>query len=328
MSRLIRLLSLSTMMLSAGVGGAPAGEEVTLDALQLSPQAWALRINSPISNPTTLAVLHGTTAVLVDASLIDGAPLIDAWLRERGIQRVSHVATTHYHADHTQGLEYFAARGAEIIATSAQRRRLATQGLLSEDGPPLAKYALPRVLVDGRLELSLGEETLELFTASVKNSHTDGDLFARLVSANVVYLGDHLVAHRFPVVDLDSGGSLRGYLGNLHELIAAADPHTRFVAGHGSFAPQPPRTYDRAELEEWRSTLLATIELIRTMRAQGLTLEQAQTKGLPKRYAALSQRPRFVRESAWIEVVYRSLDGLDQIREQEPGCTDRRPAGD
>jgi len=328
LSRLIRLLSLSTIVLCAAVGGAPAEEEVTLDALQLSQQVWVLRTNSPISNPTTLAVMHGTTAVLVDASLIDGAPLIDLWLREHGIVRVSHVATTHYHADHTQGLEYFAARGAEIIATPAQRRRLASEGLLSEDGPPLADYALPSVLVDGRLELSMGDETLELFTGHASHSHTDGDLFARLVSANVVYLGDHLVADRFPVIDLDHGGSLCGYLANLHELIATADAHTRFVAGHGSFAPQPLRTYDRAELEEWRSTLIETLELIRAMRAEGLTLEQAQAQGLPERYAALSQRPRFVRESAWIEVVYRSLAELDQVPEDEPGCIVPRPAPD
>jgi glyoxylase-like metal-dependent hydrolase (beta-lactamase superfamily II) len=99
---------------------------------------------------------------------------------------VRYVATTHYHADHTHGLEHYAREGATVIATLAQRRRLATQGLLSDDGPPLRAHALPTLLVEGRLTLPLGSETLVLYTTLVAHAHTAGDLFVRLEQAKVL----------------------------------------------------------------------------------------------------------------------------------------------
>jgi cyclase len=288
---------------------APADEPATtIDALQLSDQTWLLRTNSKIGNPPTVVVLAGDEAVLVDASLLEATPLIDEWLRAHGAQRVRYVATTHYHADHTQGLEHYAQAGATVIATPGQRELLRTKGLLSEDGPPLKPYALPTLLVDGRLSLPLGDETLTLFTTSVAHSHTSGDLFARLEHANVLFGGDHLFADHFPVIDYDGGGSLRGYLDNVQTVIDMADGATRIVAGHGTFAPAPLRTYDRAYLAAWRDSLVQSIAAVRALHDRGLTLEQAQSEGLPAAFASMSERPRFVSEAAWITTVYHALD--------------------
>jgi glyoxylase-like metal-dependent hydrolase (beta-lactamase superfamily II) len=297
--------AIAACVLACGARAQPL--EVTLDALRLSEQVWLLRSDSKVGNPTTLAVIAGREATLIDANLLDAAPVIDRWLRERGVERVRYVATTHYHADHTHGLEHHAREGATVIATPAQRRRLATQGLLSDDGPPLQAHALPTLLVEGRLSLSLGAETLVLFTTPVANAHTDGDLFARLEQANVLYGGDHLFAGRFPIVDRDGGGELRGYLENVQAMIELADAETRIVAGHGSFAPEPIGTYDRASLAAWRERLVESIAIVRRMRDAGLTLEQARAQGLPESYADMSQRPRFVSEAAWIGTVYDAL---------------------
>ena len=246
--------------------------------------------------------------MLVDANLLEATPLIDDWLHAHGATQVRYVATTHFHADHTQGLEHYAQVGAAVIATPGQRELLRTKGLLGDDTPPLKPYALPTLLVEGRLSLPLGDETLTLFTTAVAHAHTSGDLFARLESANVLYVGDHLFADHFPVIDYDGGGSLRGYLDNLQSLIDACDDATRIVAGHGTFTPAPLRTYDRSYYIAWRDRLLQSIAAVRALHDRGLSLEQAQAGGLPAEFASMSERPRFVSEPAWIATVYHALD--------------------
>jgi cyclase len=304
--RSMTLAGCGALVLSAA-SFACGATEPAVSALALSRDAWILRSDAAIGNPTTLAVLDGTRAVLVDAGFADTAPLIEQWLARHGATHVSDIATTHYHGDHTQGLEFFAARGTRRIATAAQRRRLATEPLLGPSSPPLAARALPELLLEGRLDIPVGEETLVLMTPPRRHAHTDGDLVARLERADVLYVGDHFFAGKFPIIDTAGGGDLWGYLDNLSWLVGLAGERTRFVAGHGTFAPEPIMVYDRAALDAWRRSLVATIELIRAMRDVGLSLEEAQARGLPSEYASFSERPRFVREPAWIETVYEAL---------------------
>ena len=53
---------------------------------------------------------------------------------------------------------------------------------------------------------------------------------------NVITAGDVLFNGLFPFIDMDSGGSVDGYLAAQRKLLALADDGTKIIPGHGPLA--------------------------------------------------------------------------------------------
>ena len=53
---------------------------------------------------------------------------------------------------------------------------------------------------------------------------------------NVIAPGDLLFRGLFPFIDLDSGGSVAGYIAGMQKLVDMADDETKFLSGHGPVA--------------------------------------------------------------------------------------------
>jgi len=70
------------------------------------------------------------------------------------------------------------------------------------------------------------------------------------VEPNILHMGDLFFNGIFPVIDLGSGGSMRGYLTVMKETYAKIDDKTVLIPGHGEIATKADLAKQIAMLEE------------------------------------------------------------------------------
>jgi len=76
----------------------------------------------------------------------------------------------------------------------------------------------------------------EAYVFHVAAAHTDGDAVIHFREANVIDAGDLHFNYMFPFIDLDSGGSVAGFISGQRRIIAMANDKTRIIPGHGPLA--------------------------------------------------------------------------------------------
>ena len=74
----------------------------------------------------------------------------------------------------------------------------------------------------------------EIEAIPIPRAHTDGDTIVHFVNADVIMTGDFYRSIQYPNIDRANGGSLKGMLAGLSEVIAMAGPKTKIVPGHGA----------------------------------------------------------------------------------------------
>ena len=244
-----------------------------------------------------IGVSAGADGILiVDDQFAPLADKIRAALKELNPGQLRFVLNTHYHGDHTGGNAVFG-KESTIIAHDNVRRRLASElTLLGNKVPPAPKEALPVVTFNQSVSIHFNGE--EIRVRHFPQGHTDGDSIIFFTGSNVVHLGDHFFAGRFPFVDLDHGGSVAGMTRNISDLIAELPAAVRIIPGHG-----PISTLD--DLKLYRRMLTETTALIRKEMQAGKTLEQLKAAGLPEEWK--SWGTGFIKTERWIETVYKSL---------------------
>jgi cyclase len=156
---------------------------------------------------------------------------------------------THWHFDHTDGNAAFAAAGATILAHANCRLRLSRDQhvpSLSWSISAAPRRAWPTLTFDRPIMLDIGAQQLRLLPQAP--AHTDGDVAVFLPASNVLVMGDLFTNGSYPVIDESSGGSLRGMVEAVEELLAIIDANSVVVPGHGAAA-------DRAGLLAFRDML-------------------------------------------------------------------------
>jgi glyoxylase-like metal-dependent hydrolase (beta-lactamase superfamily II) len=307
----ILLFAAAAAVTSRAVSIEPADKTAPLDEMRLAEDVYALRPDLAVGNPSVIVVRDGREAVLIDAGMPDNGAALREWMKAHGIDRVRYLVLSHDHTDHVWGANALGADSPAVIATAQQAQRLSA-GVLHGTNDRLDPRVRPTLLVESELSLRTATQTLRIVRPPHRRSHTNGDLFVFIQPADVLYAGDHLFAGRFPVIDRESGGDLWGYLANVEWLIEEMSDSTRWIAGHGSFAPEAWVSYSRAEVAEWVSRLRESIAEIAALKAQGLTLEAAQARGVGERFGDLGQRPRFVKPEAWIASVYAAIEDREK----------------
>lgn len=192
------------------------------------------------------------------------------------------VINTHWHFDHTDGNAAFAAAGATILAHTNSRARLST----SQYVPSLSwrisaspRKAWPSLTFDHPFTLDIGTEELHLLPQAP--AHTDGDVAVFLSQANVLVTGDLFTHRSYPVIDESSGGSLRGMIEAVENLLPMIDKDTVVVPGHGAVTN--------------RAGLAAFLDMLRSIEDRILVLIEAQRE-IPEIAAA---RPTADFDSVW-----------------------------
>ena len=208
------------------------------------------------------------------------------------------VINTHWHNDHTGGNEHLG-EYVTIIAHDNVRKRLSTAQEIKFFGMKIqasAKPALPVVTFESSLSLHFNGQELKI--VHYPNGHTDGDSIVMIQPANVVHMGDHFFAGRFPFVDVESGGDVMGMINNIKAVIATLDSNVKVIPGHGPLSKL-------SDLKDYSHMLETTSAIVKEAVDEGLSLKQIQAKGLPGRWKSWGEG--FIDEKKWIRMVYTSL---------------------
>jgi cyclase len=138
-------------------------------------------------------------------------------------------------------------------------------------------------------------------------AHTDGDSIVFFRRSDVISAGDLFDVDRYPVIDLQRGGSIQGIIAGLNHIIALAVPAdkqeggTYIIPGHG-------RLCDQADIVEYQTMLTIIRDRIQEMIGRGMTLDQVkQAKPTFDYDIHYSQTSGPWTTEMFVEAVYRSL---------------------
>jgi len=244
-----------------------------------------------------IGVSAGADGILiVDDQFAPLADKIRAALKELNPGQLRFVLNTHYHGDHT-GSNVVFGKEATIIAHDNVRARLAVEQTLGgQKVPPAPKEALPVITYAQSVSIHFNGE--EIRVIHFPNGHTDGDSVMFFHTSNVVHMGDHFFANRFPFIDLEHGGSVEGLTKNIGDIAARLPADVRIIPGHG-----PISTLD--DLKRYHRMLTETTALVRKEMTAGKTLEQLKAAGLPEEWKTWGTG--FINTDRWIETIFNSL---------------------
>ncbi len=235
--------------------------------------------------------------LLVDDQFAPLAPKIQAALRTITSQPVRFVLNTHWHGDHTGGNEPFAAT-ASIIAHENVRKRLGmeSRSMSGQVRPPAPKGALPVITFDDRLTVHVNGEDIRAI--HYPKGHTDGDAIIFFPKSNVVHMGDDFFSGRFPFIDLQSGGSVKGLIANLDKVIPQIPTGAKIIPGHG-----PISTVD--DLKKFASMLKESTALVEAGIRAGKTLEKLKNEKVLGKFDSWSWE--FIKTERFTEILYNDL---------------------
>ncbi|MEP7027643.1 MAG: MBL fold metallo-hydrolase [Candidatus Eisenbacteria bacterium] len=241
--------------------------------------------------------------LLVDDQFAPLTPKIVAAVKALSDKPVRLVLDTHWHGDHVGGNANLAQGGAVIVAQDNVRKRM-TEGQVSKffdrTTPPVTGAALPLVTFERDVTFHLGDETIRAL--HVDRAHTDGDVIVRFEKANVVHMGDTYFNGMYPIIDLESGGSLDGMIAAVDRALPLVDAGTKVIPGHGPMG-------DRASLVEYRAMLAGIRAAVLPMVRRGRTLAQVEAA---KPTAAYDEKwgKGYLKPDRFTEVVFNSLKAV------------------
>src|SRR2546423_3421461 len=174
--------------------------------------------------------------LIVDDQYAPLADKIQAALKGVTDKPVRFVLNTHFHGDHTNGNSYWG-QHATIIAQDNVRARMATGN--PDPNPdkhrdPAPKVALPIITFNNTATVHINGEDIR--AVHFPHGHTDGDAVVWFTQSNLGHMGDDFFNGVFPFICIDSGGSVKGLMKNLEEIIPQLKPDTKIIPGHGPLA--------------------------------------------------------------------------------------------
>jgi cyclase len=143
---------------------------------------------------------------------------------------------THIHGDHSGGNENFKKMGAILVAHAHVRDRMMKESKTRDNRvlPPRDQAAWPMVTFTDKINFHFNDEDILLH--HIDRGHTDGDVIIQFKKANVVHTGDAFVRYGYPYIDINSGGSVNGFINTLDKILLLIDDNTKVIPGHGELA--------------------------------------------------------------------------------------------
>lgn len=248
-----------------------------------------------------IAVLSGEQGLLmIDDDYKDMAPaLLDAIKPLGGVDRLVYLINTHWHGDHSGGNLTLGEHATIVAHDNVRARLLTTQEvkLFNMVSEPYPEVALPSITYKAVMHLHMNNEDIEI--VHFANGHTDGDSVVFFKNSNVVHMGDHLFNGFFPFVDVENGGSVQGMTENITAILELIDDSTVVIPGHGPLAT-------KNDVLAFRDMLLGATAEVALMKAQGLSIEQAQAEGLSDKWNDWTKG--FLSAEVWVGLIYQSLN--------------------
>jgi cyclase len=179
---------------------------------------------------SSMALIVGEErVVLIDDGMAPITADLVATVDELAGRPIDFVVNTHIHGDHVGSNASLAENGAVIFAHHNLRKRL-----VEDPGPAGGVGGLPVVTFADGVHFHLNGQEVHVF--HVKDAHTDGDAAVHLMGSDVIVAGDLHFNYMFPFIDLDSGGTVKGFIAGMRRLIKMAGEDTVIIPGHGEIA--------------------------------------------------------------------------------------------
>jgi glyoxylase-like metal-dependent hydrolase (beta-lactamase superfamily II) len=197
--------------------------------------------------------------------LIDNgmAPITDslvAKVKELSGRPVDFIVNTHAHGDHVGSNAALATSGATIFAHDNLRAALLQDTQLA-GGPG----GLPVVTFSDEVTFHANGQRAVVF--HVAAAHTDGDAVIHFPELNVIDASDLFFNDLFPFIDLDSGGTVAGFIAGQKRILGMADDDTVIIPGHGPLG-------SKQELQAALDMLVDARARVRKLVDAGKTLEE------------------------------------------------------
>jgi cyclase len=206
---------------------------------------------------------------------------------------------THWHGDHVGGNENFGKAGVVIIAHDNVYKRMSVGGaitMLKQNYAPYPKAALPVITFSQSATFHLNGD--DVSSTHLPPAHTDGDSFIRFAKANVIHTGDVFAAYRYPFIDPESGGSVKGILKAIDTILPMIDDNTKIIPGHGGLS-------SKKDVLAYRKMIAAAIAKIEPMAKSGKTLQQVIDAKPLRQFD--EEWGKFRKPEAFVEILYGGL---------------------
>ncbi|MBI4263452.1 MAG: MBL fold metallo-hydrolase [Acidobacteria bacterium] len=266
--------------------------------------------------------------VLVNTGTREASGQVLAAIRNLTKEPIRYVINTSADADVVGGNAALS-KFPSVLAIAAHENVLNAMSAPTGQAAAFPTEAWPtEAFFESRRYLFFNDEGIEILHQPA--AHSDGDLVVFFRRSDVVVAGHILDDTRFPVIDLERGGSIQGEINALNRLIELAIPPGPFVGtpraaiaasempGGTEVLPGRGRVYRQLDVVEYRDMVVIIRDTIKYLIDQKMTLEQIQAAGPAKAW-----EPRFGATSGpwttrqFVEAVYKSLMNEDSQARRE-----------
>ena len=319
----VGLLSLASLSPFAGAQGND------IEVLQVRPNLYLIA-----GGGGNIGVQIGETGVVVvDTGSAGLSGRILAEIKKLSDKPIRFIINTSADADHVGNNDKFAQAGQSLIPSPPGARAVGDGRITIDNEGAAAILAQENVLV--RMSAPTGqkspyptlaqpsstfiEDEHNVFlngeavqTIYMPAAHTDGDSMVFFRRSDVIMAGDVLDTTRFPVIDIERGGTIQGELDALNRILKMAVPETPIVWQEGGtiVIPGHGRLCDQADVLEIRDMVTVVRDVVQDLVKKGRTLDQIKAADPAREY-----RGRYGSDSgAWttekfIEAIYKTLPG-------------------
>jgi len=324
------ILTLAALAATAGAGNVLAqrssGSTDDLEVIQVRPSIYMIA-----GAGGNIAVQIGTIGVIVvDTGSEQMSGKVLAAIKKLTDLPIRYIINTSADADHVGGNAVLSKAGKTILAGAVGQSGvtedvinnggiasvLAHDNVLARMSAPTGKTApFPEEMWPSKTyafkrgySMYLNGEGIQVLYMA--NAHTDGDSIVFFRRNDVIVTGDVLDTTRFPVINVEEGGSIQGEIAALNALIDMTIPpvpfpwdpdRTLLISGHG-------RICDDSDLVEYRDMITIIRDNVQELMKEGKTLDEIKKADPAKAY-----RRRYGSDTgSWttdtfVEAIYKSL---------------------
>lgn len=236
--------------------GVTQTKEVTIKTIKITDNIYMLK-----GKGGNIGVFTGDDGVfMIDDQFASITPKILDAINTITRKPIAYLVNTHWHGDHTGGNENMKNEGAIIVSHENVRKRMSVdamvRGKFKKASP---KEALPVITFTKDMMFHLNGESI--LVSHVHNAHTDGDTHVYFTDSNVIHMGDTYFQGKFPYIDVDSNGSIDGYIASIDKVVLMSDDKTIIIPGHGNLSNKKEMILFRNMLTILRDRVSSALEM-------------------------------------------------------------------